>query len=188
MITNLIFIIVTLLFSGKCRSELHKNARSRVKSYYVVTTNTAHCVRLVTAEKWSIILAVSSTSLLFFWRVRAVYKDSPIVCGLFFLSWMAVSCSCILHTRFQVFLLDLERIREAGQCFTVGEYSAFIMTSTLVSMVNDLLIFCAITYRLMNMAEVGDPTPKKRLMVAVSGRHLPAFPRTLLQDGQAYFL
>ena len=166
---------------------LSLHGRSSIESYKV-TTDTTHCVKLVTAEKWSVMVAVSSTSLLFFWRVRAVYKDSLVVCGFFFISWVAVSCTCILHTRFQVFLLDLERIQQAGRCFTVGDYSAFIMTSTLVSMVNDLLIFCAITYRLMNMAEVCDPTPKKRLMVAAFGRHLPAFSRTLLQDGQAYFL
>lgn len=117
-----------------------------------------------------------------------MFKDCKYVCGFFFLSWLAVSSTSILHIRFKVFLLDLKEIQEAGRCFTTGDYSAFIMTSTLVSMINDLLIFCAITCRLMNMAGFGDPTPRQRLMTAVFGRHLPAFSRTLLKDGQAYFL
>ncbi|KJA19461.1 hypothetical protein HYPSUDRAFT_44210 [Hypholoma sublateritium FD-334 SS-4] len=167
-ISTLIFSIVTLVF--------------------VVTTDTASCARLVTTEKWSVAVAISTTSLLFFWRVRAVYKDNRIVCGFFFLAWLAVACASVLHTQFSVFVLDLEQIQQAGRCFTTGSYSTFIIASTLVPMVNDLLIFCAITYRLMAMAEVDNPTPKKRLMVALFGKYLPAFSRTLLQDGQAYFL
>ncbi|KJA19460.1 hypothetical protein HYPSUDRAFT_44208 [Hypholoma sublateritium FD-334 SS-4] len=167
-ISNLIFSIAILLFS--------------------VTTDTAHCTKLATVEKWSIVIAVSSTSLLFFWRVRAVYQDNRIVCGFFFLTWLAVSCACLLHTQVNVFTLDVKKIEQAGRCFTIRNSSAYVTVSRLVSMTNDLLIFCAITYRLTIMAEVADPTPQKRAMVAVFGRHLPAFSRTLLQDGQAYFL
>lgn len=153
-----------------------------------MTTDTVHCASLVTAEKWSVAVAISTTSLLFFWRVRAVYRDSRIVCGFFFFTWLVVACACVLHTQFSIFILDAKRIQQAGRCFTTGNFSAFIIASTIVPLVNDLLIFCAITYRLMSMAEVDDLSPKKRVMIAVFGHYLPAFSRTLLLDGQAYFL
>ena len=167
------------VFQPPCRS-LNKR--------YTVTTDTARCAHLVTAEKWTVAVAISSTSLLFFWRVRAVYKDSRVVCGFFFFSWLAVACACVLHTQLTFFVLDVEAIQQTGRCITAGNFSAFVIASSVVPMVNDLLIFCAISYRLMKMAEVRSPTPKKRLMAALFGHHLPAFSKTLLQDGQAYFL
>lgn len=153
----------------------------------IVTTDTARCVNLQTAVKWSVAVAISTTSLLFFWRVRAVYKESRIVCGFFFIMWAAVACACVVHTRIS-FRLDVEETQQTRRCFTTGSYLAFLIASILVPMVNDVLIFCAITYRLMSTASVGNLTPKKRFMIAVFGTYLPAFSRTLLQDGQAYFV
>lgn len=153
----------------------------------IVTTDTARCAGLETAMKWSIAVAISTTSLLFFFRVRAVYRHSRIVCGFFLFAWLAVLCACVLHTQIG-FLLNIKSSQQVRRCLAAGNDSPFISASTLIPMVNDLLIFCAITYRLMSMAEVGHPTPTKRILAALFGTYLPAFSRTLLQDGQAYFL
>ncbi len=69
-------------------------------------------------------------------------------------------------------------MQQTGRCITAGNFSAFVIASSVVPMVNDLLIFCAITYRLMKMAEVQNPTPKKK----VNGCSFGAPPARFFED------
>ncbi|KJA19456.1 hypothetical protein HYPSUDRAFT_143659, partial [Hypholoma sublateritium FD-334 SS-4] len=151
------------------------------------TSDTTRCATLVAAMKWSIAVVIPTTSLLLFFRIRALYRQSRIVCSFFFFTWLAVLCTCLLHTQIGI-LIDIKATRQARRCFVTGNDSLFVNASTFLPMVNDFLIFCATTYKLTSTASVGNPTPKTRVMIAVFGTYLPAFSRTLLQDGQAYLL
>ena len=153
-----------------------------ISELWIVTTGTARCVNLDTAIKWSIAVSIPTTSLLFFFRVRALYRGSRVISCFFFVVWLGVLCVCLLQTQMGL-LIDIVATQQTQRCNPTGNSSLFIYASAIFPMFNDLLIFCATTYKLISTASVGDPTPKKRIMAAIFGTYLPTFSRTLLHDG-----
>jgi hypothetical protein len=63
-----------------------------------VVAPVAHCHALLYITGAFVALAMSSTSLLFFYRVRAVYSNSCIITSLFGFLWVATSGLSILNS------------------------------------------------------------------------------------------
>jgi len=63
----------------------------------------------------------------------------------------------------------------------------YVALSGFIPFMNDTLIFFAITWRLMRTS-YADQSVMNDFKTALFGKHLPAFSRGLLQDGQAYYL
>lgn len=170
---------------------LHSNLRHssfllcRSATCIPVASDTRYCSRLYNAVQWCTAVSISATTLLFLFRVRAVYKNSPIVSRLFFFSWLCVVAACLIQTQISP-LIEADSGTE--RCVLVGGGQSFFVAATLAPMVNDFLIFCAITCKLMGTMQINDPTAKTKIMSAIFGTYLPAFSKTLLQDGQAYLL
>ncbi|KAF8961162.1 hypothetical protein BDZ97DRAFT_1829829 [Flammula alnicola] len=151
------------------------------------TSNTDAChVRVLSASAWVFVVAMPATTLLFFFRVRAVYMNNTYVTVFFFFVWLAIVAGCFVVAS----QTDITHSNRSNtRCMldgTVGLVS-FITAVTIVPMVNDVLIFCAVTWKLMQNTHV-KITLKKSMKIILFGHYLPAFSRTLLRDGQAYFL
>ena len=71
-------------------------------------------------------------------------------------------------------------------CLT-GGIKPYAEAAAVIPMINDTIIFCAISWRLWrnNWAR---PTVKNSFRVFVFGDYLPSFSKSMLLDGQAYYL
>ncbi|KAF8898069.1 hypothetical protein CPB84DRAFT_1748075 [Gymnopilus junonius] len=109
-------------------------------------------------------IAIPATSLLFFFRVRAVFDGNKYVIAFFAFTWLAVLGGCITVTR-----------------------GVTGINIAIIPLVNDTLVFLAISFRLMTNTHV-DLNLKSGVKTVLSGAYLPAFSKTLFQDGQIYYL
>ncbi|KDR82163.1 hypothetical protein GALMADRAFT_90774 [Galerina marginata CBS 339.88] len=137
---------------------------------------------------WMFTVLLSSTTLLFFFRVRAVFMDKKYVVAFFFLSWLAVVAGCIAET--QSGGPAPPSIPYPSNAYCLGDpinLLTLVTTMSTAPMANDVLSFCAITWRMLQISHV-ETTFKSGIQVMLFGHYLPAFSRALLRDGQVYFL
>jgi len=71
--------------------------------------------------------------------------------------------------------------------YCTDKVKSFVMIATVVPVINDTLIFLAITWRLYTNS-YARPTLRDGLQVVLFGDYLPRLSRVMLQDGQAYYL
>jgi len=129
-------------------------------------------------------MAIPSTTLLFFFRVRAVYLDNNYVVGAFAIMWLGVVAVCINATQEG----GAGEIGPTNYCLPVGDVRGpSVSASAIIPFINDVLGFCAVTWRLTQNSQV-NPTLKSSFKAMAFGHYLPTFSRALLQDGQTYFL
>lgn len=149
----------------------------------VNTAPVGNCSQIFTVTVWLFAVAIPSTTLLFFFRVRAVYLDNKYVVGAFALMWLGVLGGCITATQND----EATRIGPTDYCLSVSHRAPAISAAAIIPLINDVLSFCAVTWRLAQNAQI-KPTFRTGFKVMVFGHYLPVFSRALLQDGQIYFL
>ena len=71
-------------------------------------------------------------------------------------------------------------------CLNSG-VNSFIATATIIPLINDTLVFLAITWRLFRNSYVSH-TLTSGMRILIFGDYLPVFSKVLLKDGQAYYL
>ncbi|RDB27994.1 hypothetical protein Hypma_002096 [Hypsizygus marmoreus] len=127
-------------------------------------------------------VAFSSTSLLFFLRVRAIFNQNRFAVAFFFLLWLGVLGGSLT-------------VATVGNAIHLGptDYckataiKLYASAAPITFAVNDTFVFLAISWRLLMNAPL-DPDHKAGFNHVVLGKYLPAFSRALLQDGQVYYL
>lgn len=72
-------------------------------------------------------------------------------------------------------------------CLSAG-LASYTSAAVIIPVVNDTLVFLAISWRLMKNAYVDQTNIKRQVRTMVLGDYMPAFSRGLLKDGQAYYL
>ncbi|CAA7262468.1 unnamed protein product [Cyclocybe aegerita] len=127
-------------------------------------------------------IAIPMTSLLFFFRVVAMYEWNKYIVAFFSLSWLAVVGGCLTPTQG----ISGSNIGNTAYCIN-SRLEPYVSAAAIVPFVNDTLIFIATTMRLMQNTYV-DTNIKNGLKVMLFGKYLPAFSKAVLQDGQAYYL
>ena len=124
------------------------------------------------------------TSLLFFFRTRAIFNRNPWVVAFFAGLWLAVLGGCL------AFIVDVFNVpsRVPNNAFCIkGNIHPFVTATTIIPLINDTLIFLAITWRLSRNSY--DPlTLRSGIRFLIFGDYVPVFSKVLLQDGQAYYL
>ena len=139
--------------------------------------------RLVTMLYCAVIVF---TSLLFFLRTRAVYIRDPWVVTFFAGLWLVVLGGSLAF----VVQVDSERmdpaLNSSATCLNPGA-NPFIAATTTISLINDTLVFLAITWRLFRISHVPH-TLRSGFRIVMFGDYLPVFSKALLKDGQAYYL
>lgn len=128
------------------------------------------------------LLSVTSTSLLFFLRIQAVFNGNQWIVNLFAGLWLAVAASCSTV----IIGVDGFNIGSTNYCID-GQIKPFVMTGTIVPLINDILVFLAIAWRLFRNS-YAPHTVKNGVRFLVFGDYLPRFFKAILQDGQAYYL
>jgi len=152
-------------------------------------------------------LCLSSTSLLFLYRVRAVYSQSEIVRGFFNLLWVVMVGSSVLvplslegevspypsaqgklRTQYlgSIFSACLQHLGPTNRCIQTGIHT-FGYTTTIINAVNDTLVFIAISYQIIAYTTYGDNWRARARSFYTAGG-LPRMSKALLQGGQLYYL
>ena len=147
------------------------------------------CTILLTTASWILAIALSLTTLLFFFRVRAIYLNNKCVTALFFLCWLAVVAGCIVGAQ------RVGKDEPSGSNSFANPYCisdpidmvSVVTSMSTIPMINDVLSFIAVTWRITqnSLVEVSFVNGFK---VVLLGRYLPALSKALLMDGQFYFL
>ena len=131
--------------------------------------------------------AIIFTSFLFFLRIRAIFHRSPWIVSFFAGLWLAVLGGCLAFI-FEVFktVKVNPALKTTAICFNAA-ISPFIAAATIIPMINDTLIFIAVSWQLSRNSYDPD-TLRSSVRTLVFGDYLPVFSKALLQDGQAYYL
>lgn len=132
---------------------------------------------------------MSTTTLLFFFRVRAMYRDSKLTVLFFLFMWAVISGSSITPvfyrsinlgpTEYCTYLVPPEYERAADILPIINGLFVYI---------HDTLVFAAITLKLVGTPGWSAETGRGWIRLLFSGNYLPRFSRAMLRDGQAYYL
>jgi hypothetical protein len=127
-------------------------------------------------------LAVPLTSLLFFFRARAVFGRDPFAVAFFGVLWLGVLSGCLTT----IPGIGGANIGPTPYC-TTGVFKFYAVAAAITPLINDGIVFFAISWRLWRNTWARR-TVKNGVRAMVYGDYLPAFSKSLLQDGQIYFL
>ncbi len=127
-------------------------------------------------------VALPSTLLLFVWRISALHSNHKFVVIFFSFSWLCVLASAVavaIYTRGF-------RIGKTNYCAEYKAKKSSVLAAT-IPLVHDTLIFLATSWAFMRYSYT-DVGVKDGFKVVVLGKHLPAFSKSIMRDGQAYYL
>ena len=127
------------------------------------------------------------TSLLFFFRTRAIFNRNPWATAFFAGLWLAVlgGCLALIIDVFEPIPVD-SASNTTAICYYSGA-NPFVAAITIIPLINDTLVFLAISWRLSRNSY--EPyTLKSGIRFLIFGDYLPVFSKALLQNGQAYYL
>lgn len=146
-----------------------------------VTSTADHCEYFRSVQSLFAVAVMSST-LLFVIRSCALYNKNKFVVSFFTLSWLVV---CGLNI---ALLINSEAIHadNAKLCIRIVSKSQLFVVIT-YQFVHDTLVFLATSWAFLPIS-YGDIDITNGLKVLVTGRYLPAFSRSILHNGQAYYL
>ncbi|CAA7262416.1 unnamed protein product [Cyclocybe aegerita] len=140
------------------------------------------CTRFSKVFTWLFAVSVPLTSLLFLFRVLAIFHENKLVRAFFCVMWLGVVAGVMTPTQG----LIGTNIGPTKYCINV-RLEAYITTAGLIPLVNDTLVFLAISWKLMRNTHM-TPNPLRgnlSFRAFLRGDYLPAFSRGLLQDGQS---
>ena len=143
----------------------------------------AHCTALVHAIGSSYVVAVPSTSALFYFRLKAVYCNNKIATIFFGSLWFS-----LFGLSFLIPLSGAKgvHIGTTRRCINT-EIPKYASTPLIFNAIFDTLVFFAISLRIMSFTIVGN-TFRARMKSFFQGAGLPSISKSLLQDGQLYYL
>lgn len=142
------------------------------------------CAGLSKMQGWIAAFQMPVNSLLFFFRIRAVFIQQTSVVLFFAAMWVALAATSILAP----LSLRGSSIGDTGQCmpYRLKDVGA---VGIIVSTVYDTLVLVAISVQLLSFYHVPPRGSKTAsLKTFVTGRGMGAIAKVLLQSGQVYYL
>ncbi|PPQ94179.1 hypothetical protein CVT25_003816 [Psilocybe cyanescens] len=146
------------------------------------TAPVGRCARFEMALNVFNTIAIPITSILFFIRVRAIYEGNKFVSAFFALMWLAVLAGSFSTTQG----VTGTAIGPTSYCM-ISQMSPYVVAAGVIPLVNDTMIFLAISWRLMRNS-LHHVNFKHGVRAIIFGDYMPVFSRALLQDGQIYYL
>ena len=140
------------------------------------------CRGVFEAFTWTFSLAVSTTSILFLFRIRAVFWNDRWVIGTFLLLWLVVTGVCLVVP----FSGGARHIGPTDACVETAKESVFVGCFISVA-AYDTLVFCVISWRLVVFSGPEEGLRSKLRYFWGTGM-LPLISETLLRSGQQYYL
>jgi len=126
-------------------------------------------------------ISVPSTSLLFFFRVKAIYNNSKIVTALFGFLCLAIGGVSVLIMLGRAG----QHIPYTRRC-TEGVAHSYTLVPVIMTALNDTLVYIAISYRLATISMVSS-TWRARAKSFFTGEGLHHLSKALLESGQVYY-
>ncbi|KAF8187893.1 hypothetical protein K438DRAFT_2149903 [Mycena galopus ATCC 62051] len=127
-------------------------------------------------------VAIPSTALLFFFRVRAIYGGARKVTIIFGLMWIAALATCVIVP----LAIGGINIGPTHYCMP-SELIPYAGAAGIASAVFDTGVFLAISYKLVQNTAV-EYSSAGKLRAFLTGAHLPSFSKSLFIDGQVYYM
>jgi hypothetical protein len=100
--------------------------------------------------------------------------------------WLVVLGGCLAFVIYALKTKPATNTITSAICIN-EEINPFVAVTTITPLINDTLVFLAITWRL-SCNSYARHTLKNGFKFLVFGDYLPVFSKVLLQDGQAYYL
>jgi len=141
------------------------------------------CETLATATIYLCNISIQSSSLLLFFRVRALYRTNKIIICLFLLLWAGVCCAGVISTMG----LSGTTIGPTQYCTDKsGPQNTYIFA--IAVFVNDTLTLLATSWGLKDITLGENKTFCENLRAITIGSNLTRFSKAFLHDGQRYYL
>ncbi|KAF9457888.1 hypothetical protein BDZ94DRAFT_161269 [Collybia nuda] len=158
---------------------------------YVITGSLFHtapiddCNALIKVSCAVYHITVSSTALLFLFRVRAVFKRNIYITSGFFGLWVAVLGGSLMSV-----------LSATGKHINGTKYCAFSnpkpyrsAIANIIIAIFDTCVFIAITWRLSNQLPIlKNDNLHSKSHIYLFGKYLPTFSNSLLRDGEKYYM
>ncbi|KAF7373809.1 hypothetical protein MSAN_00592600 [Mycena sanguinolenta] len=141
-----------------------------------------NCNALAVGYSVCFVLSQTSTAMLFFLRVTAVWQPSKVAFAVFSILWIAVVGAGItvpLGVRGT-------HIGPTAQCIMTA-VTADTQVAVIMPLINDTAIFFAITYRILANTIADSPVARLRVFFGGTGPGLSALSQALLQSGQHFY-
>ncbi|KAJ6560299.1 hypothetical protein B0H19DRAFT_113276 [Mycena capillaripes] len=143
-----------------------------------------HCMGLSRMTNISCALTLPANCSLFFLRARAIFNRNRVLIILFSFLWVTVAGTAILVALPGV--LTPGNVGPTSYCTNLAA-KPWTGIFTLPPLVHDTVIFLAISWRMFRSSYI-DRGFNGNLRAFATGEGLPAFSRSILQDGQMYYL
>ena len=141
------------------------------------------CGRLQVAPPTFFGIGILSTSLLFFFRIRAIYANNKLVVAFFALLWLSVAATGLTIP----WAIKGGNIGPTKYCINES-LAPYASGSIITSLIHDSLVFFAISYKLVSNSYISEGDISTRVKSFFFGSSLPRFSKLVLQDGQLYYL
>ncbi|KAF8881796.1 hypothetical protein BD779DRAFT_1545358 [Infundibulicybe gibba] len=162
---------------------------SRIASLaYIITSvvfqisTVRSCQALQVVIGWCYCAAISSSSFLFFFRVRALFEGQLIIVVFFFISWLAV----LGGTMIVPFSITGSHIGNTQYCINTS-IKPVNSAAVAISSFNDAkLVLAAVSWRIIVSMSL-EESFRGRLRTLVGRGSLPTLSKAVLQSGQQYY-
>ena len=125
-------------------------------------------------------ISISCCAMLSFFRVRAIYDGNRLVSAFFLILWLFVAgCTMLVPITVRG-----GHVGSTQYCDDTILSDFPFLAATWAPVMHDTVVFFAISWRLARNAR----SLRDSLKVAVLGHSLPEISRTMLLDGQKYYL
>ncbi|KAJ6454634.1 hypothetical protein C8R45DRAFT_846439 [Mycena sanguinolenta] len=141
-----------------------------------------NCNALAVVFGICVVFTQTTTALLFFLRVTAVWNSNKIVYAVFFVLWLAVLAVGITAP----LGVRAAHIGPTVQCIITAVPNN-IKAAAIMPLINDTAVFLAINYRILAHTVVAD-SPMARFRVFLGGKKISTLSRALIQGGQHFYL
>jgi len=181
----LAFLVGTVVINSTSAAPKPQPKSGDILSFmrYLTAAPIGSCESSVVKVVCLVPVQMAFTTLLFFIRVRATYQNARWVTIVFGILWLAVAGGSTID----VFYHNTN-IGPTKYCI-VKEIPQYGVVAGIFPLINDTLIFLAITYKLTGRQLLSTSTERKHWFRAlVKGEYIPQFSRAVLRDGQAYYL
>lgn len=172
------FIIASLTFQGLFSS---RDPAAKLTDTSRIVASVDNCHDLAKAIGWLGALSFPLNSLLFFFRVRAVFNRSKFIVAIFAFTWLGTLGGSLTAP----FAVDGIHIGTTRNCIN-SNVKAYGSAGIIANAVNDTLVFLAISTQLI-MYSLAD-TWWARLKAFMRGQGLGHISKTLLHSGQLYYM
>ncbi|CCM02248.1 uncharacterized protein FIBRA_04329 [Fibroporia radiculosa] len=148
------------------------------------TYPTGYCVVIQRVVTISMAISVSSTSLLFYFRMAAVFHNNRLVMAVYVVLWLGVVAGGIMLV-----------VSSTGGSMPLPEYCTMSNMENyggaigVMVLIHDTFVFTAISWRIVHHSYGdGENSKKRRMRIFLFGDYLQPISRTLLRDGQFYYV